>query len=586
MEKAGLKTFVYSFVFSLFAVFGANSLYLRTLPSHRAELKIPNKNVTLFLKDLGGGPQQIRAVPAKKITLSILPEIKKEATYLVDEIPLNIDELIEEEPSYKMAEIPLETIKKRSREADVDQLKKELPNTAKTVSAEVPIISEKIISNFDDVIKKAPPVNEAELLKTANKNTEEPQYTSPQPVLQEEFAALPEAHRPTLLSQNSDATADAISAIKRDEPLEDNLSAPQLLIPLEKDHGIIRTANREIKIVNGAEANQVALNSSNVPIKSMTEKKTISPQAKKTERLQWHPMSEKTPVSANDNLWLVAKGAKNPKNNLILESEGYKQDEKDIKRILSGENDSESKINGQPVELAAETVKNLLIPIPEDILKDDNLTPQLASSPKNKAIEEKLNADIADGHYNDDYDDMNDTAVSDTKSGGSKSGILDSLSSIFSSKDKKIPEIGSSVENSNEDGSSLFSAFSGRKVRKKRSARILPTEMRLSFQPNRAEISGQTLKWIRAFANKINEEKLTGLEIRIDGTSSPALQQRRLNLLQNILTGEKVNYNKINTVFTSREPNSFIIRTVKINPRTENVPENYLKQTNNRYQQW
>lgn len=90
-------------------------------------------------------------------------------------------------------------------------------------------------------------------------------------------------------------------------------------------------------------------------------------------------------------------------------------------------------------------------------------------------------------------------------------------------------------------------------------------EMRLAFQPNRAEISGTTLKWIQAFANKVNSDRSVILEIRIDGTSSYALQQKRLNLLHNILTNKGVDYRKINTVFTTREPNSFIIRTVRIN---------------------
>ena len=89
--------------------------------------------------------------------------------------------------------------------------------------------------------------------------------------------------------------------------------------------------------------------------------------------------------------------------------------------------------------------------------------------------------------------------------------------------------------------------------------------MRLAFQPNRAEISGTTLKWIHAFANKVNSDRSVILEIRIDGTSSYSLQQKRLNLLHNILTNKGVDYRKINTVFTTREPNSFIIRTVRIN---------------------
>ena len=131
----------------------------------------------------------------------------------------------------------------------------------------------------------------------------------------------------------------------------------------------------------------------------------------------------------------------------------------------------------------------------------------------------------------------------------------------------------------------MFTAFRRKNMRTP-SKQILPTEIRLSFQPNRAEISGQTLKWIRAFANKTVEEPSTGLEIRIDGTSAPYLQQRRLNLLQNILGGEGVDYAKVNTVFTSREPNSFIIRTIRINNAAKDENRNITGRRNNPYKQW
>ena len=110
--------------------------------------------------------------------------------------------------------------------------------------------------------------------------------------------------------------------------------------------------------------------------------------------------------------------------------------------------------------------------------------------------------------------------------------------------------------------------------------------MRLSFQPGRAEISGTTLRWIEAFANKVNDDPAVILEVRIDRTSSFDLQQKRLNLLYNILINKGVDYEKINTVFTTREPNSFIIRTLRIN---ENVGNNIKKNDNRRalyYQSW
>ena len=93
--------------------------------------------------------------------------------------------------------------------------------------------------------------------------------------------------------------------------------------------------------------------------------------------------------------------------------------------------------------------------------------------------------------------------------------------------------------------------------------KILPSEIRLSFQPDRAEISGKTLDWLKAFAQKAIENDDVALEIRIDGSSSYALQQKRLNLLYNILTNLGLEYNKVNTVFTHRGANTFILRVVK-----------------------
>ena len=117
--------------------------------------------------------------------------------------------------------------------------------------------------------------------------------------------------------------------------------------------------------------------------------------------------------------------------------------------------------------------------------------------------------------------------------------------------------------------------------------KIMPTEMRLSFQPNRAEISGQTLRWIQAFAARAANNPEIGIEIRIDGTSAMELQQKRLNLLHNILTNRGVEYSKINTIFTNREPNSFILRTTTLN---FNNNAGNINRNNNRmattYVQW
>jgi len=98
--------------------------------------------------------------------------------------------------------------------------------------------------------------------------------------------------------------------------------------------------------------------------------------------------------------------------------------------------------------------------------------------------------------------------------------------------------------------------------------KIIPSELKLSFQPDRAEISGQTLRWLKAFSEKAKEEK-TYLQIRLDATAPIELQRKRLNLLYTIFMNNGVDFSKVDTVFSLTEPNAFIIRTLQLK---QNLP--------------
>ena len=352
-------------------------------------------------------------------------------------------------------------------------------------------------------------------------------------------------------------------------------------IPLEKSSSPL-FAKAEIKSTQMLDNSSVALNSANVPIKSIKTGNAVKSQAprKDDNNKAWQQMKDKepkVPTEAGDP-WVVATRRGASINQLLPE----KKDNLKIKETLN-QRDKLSK-EDQQIQLAAETVDNLLIPIPEEILKEENITPQLVSSPENAEIKKELEAKglIKEPQKTSETasNQSSDTPSTEEKSDNSadeKGGILKSLTSIFSS-DESLPEIGNEV--SDDVDTSLFSAFSRKKD--KIITKILPTEIRLSFQTNRAEISGQTLKWIKAFAQKTAEEPSVGLEIRIDGTSSPLLQRRRLNLLQNILLSEGAPAEKIKTTFTAREPNSFILRTVKFNVKNTNSQT----QNKNKYIQW
>ena len=198
-------------------------------------------------------------------------------------------------------------------------------------------------------------------------------------------------------------------------------------------------------------------------------------------------------------------------------------------------------------------IQNILIPIPQDILNDADLTPDLTSSPEEREISSNIKTGDA----------------KPLLSGKDKeTGLFKSISSWFS-KEKVADGIEKAQDTLSAAGSSVkqtvYSALGKVEDYNPATGSIMPAELRLSFQPNRAEISGQTLKWIYAFADNARDNNDVYIEVRIDGTSSYVLQQKRLNLLSSIFASRGVDWRKINTIFTSREPNSFIIRNIRFN---------------------
>lgn len=567
MKKAGLKTFICSFVFSLFMILVVNSMFMRPRPLS-SDLKIPQKNITLFLKQEAEFAGKAEIIPVKKIALRLPEKPQKPAFENIEsEIPLDFGTAEEpaDRPQQLLADagsdIPLEFIDGAAP----------APKARPIYNGEEGLESDhKIIKDYDIFIKKKPAIDEKAIILAQNSplpvkgKKAEPQ---PQKTVQPHKAPRqPQPARPVIKSEPEKKTAAA------------QTGEPQLLIPLEYTSDKSRRPERKIEIAqSGNEARQVALADGSVPISSMN---APAGEAKNGADLpappQWETMAEKT-RNSND-AWLVAKGAKHPKNSMILEQEYNKAD--DTIPQLSAQKTSK----GEDSEIqTAEISKNLLIPIPEDIMKEKNLTPRLGSSPHNREIEERLlEKERQERGFEEDFgpEEENNTAETEkAKETENKSGgILSGITSLFKGSPKPENKNVTVIENpgeSYEDGSRDIDELPDNedtileKIRtsfKKKfyQGKILPTEIRLAFQPNRAEISGQTLNWLEAFANKTQEDATTALEIRIDGTSSRALQQKRLNLLYNILTSKGVEYGKIKIVFTSREPNSFVIRTIKV----------------------
>lgn len=83
----------------------------------------------------------------------------------------------------------------------------------------------------------------------------------------------------------------------------------------------------------------------------------------------------------------VAKGAVAPHNAMVAKEKYYQKDEAAIQKALNRE---PLDTTNADLQLASGTVQNLLIPIPEEILNDENLTPQLVSSDKPDDIKKEI----------------------------------------------------------------------------------------------------------------------------------------------------------------------------------------------------
>lgn len=602
MKKTAFKTFVCSFVFSLFILFTINGLFLHTPEIPSQDIKIPSKNISLFFTGAADNARAAHIRPIKKIALSI-PQKEKKATIETVYAPAS-------QPTPSPAAPQVDTHQKEPIQDNVpifDEIPLEIAQ-----EDVLPQKTELVSADFERIMNTPPSVYEATEnssqniipLTKADEDVSEVNTSSVSEIAPKQTPAAKEdaktEHLPQPLIVASTENSKPLQLASRETTLEakqdtpqNNTEAPkqkdieqQLLIPLQKDHNMPDTPT--FAVAKAAEPNQIAMVNNSAPLNSLLTSEEKAPNKAETNNSspkEWKEMSE---ISGSDSPWVAAKGTKFPKNNKILESEYYKDADK-----VTLEAKGNSSSAGDEVKVAAEMVQNILIPIPEDILKEDNLVPQLESSAKGskekeeeeKAKQEKIAEDASSPQKNSDKPA---DKADEQKNKESKGGLLKSITSLFSSTTSQSENSDDKEEQASveEHSNSFVDRITGR-IRKSsnKPTKILPAEMRLAFQPNRAEISGTTLKWIHAFANKVNSDRSVILEIRIDGTSSYALQQKRLNLLHNILTNKGVDYRKINTVFTTREPNSFIIRTVRINSNIDRNPKENSDQAAY-YQAW
>jgi hypothetical protein len=91
----------------------------------------------------------------------------------------------------------------------------------------------------------------------------------------------------------------------------------------------------------------------------------------------------------------------------------------------------------------------------------------------------------------------------------------------------------------------------------------IPTELKISFMPASADLSSQSLKWIRAFSYHPKKSVNNIVEIRLS-PNNLELQSRRFALIKGALESSGLNSRQIRFVLTDRNPDTIVLRTVAL----------------------
>lgn len=519
MPNFGWKCFIGSFLFSLAAVYASSKLYFLLPIEHDIPPQVSNfenieaKNIDLFAN--------------------------------IEETNPIIDKFNKLNQSSKTSEVNAPVTDNPQASSSAAESAKDIPEVQTAANDKNILYAPD--DDFDDVLENTPKKSE-----TANSETDT-------------VSALE-----TSMEENSENTTSQLDKFAEnsieEEPLQiaDASEAVPFTIPLVHN---FQAPQQNVTISNEAENSQVALASNNVRLQNLGTVNKVASASVETLSIP----SDQQSVENTDDPWTTAVvGNSHITKNKI---EDFQKQHADEVSALNKEDVAEAK-SANEKKVAYKMVKNILIPIPEEIANDQNLTPQLSYSEENKKLSEKLKkSGIIDSDDSDENNNKPEITPIPTQAQSesaennkepSTSSLTDSIAAWFSSpasknNDAQKTETTDSAEKSSQ--SSAFSRLLG--LGAKKDNNIAPSELKLAFQPNRAEISGQTLDWLKAFStNAVNNDDVF-VEIRIDGSSSFELQQKRLNLLYSILINNGVDYNKINIIFTDREPNSFIIRNIR-----------------------
>ena len=93
--------------------------------------------------------------------------------------------------------------------------------------------------------------------------------------------------------------------------------------------------------------------------------------------------------------------------------------------------------------------------------------------------------------------------------------------------------------------------------------RTIPNEIKINFQPGRADLSAQALKWVRVFSASMKHKAQNAIEIRM-GMQQLELQARRFALLKAALLNNGVSPRQIRFTLTNRDNDSVVLRVIPL----------------------
>ncbi len=362
--------------------------------------------------------------------------------------------------------------------------------------------------------------------------------------------------------------SDAISAthisqkINKETILSNNiLTTLTETIPSQDSKESISLANaEEIPLIDGIEDDEIInINTEElIPITFNTDSNILGatqPSISEDKVALLPPDSNTEDLDQHLSPWSIAKGNLSPKNKLLPTTLNNKYSTSEI----SGNE------NSTPYNVAEKIKQSIIFPIPEEILSDENLTPTFIKN--SKQTPNKSNLQIVDKKKVEKEDD--------------KDGIIDNLSKSLPKKTEKTkktqpspvynsqPQISSQAKTVSKqlkqtkikNVGELYEAI--QTTQKQNSQKkIFPTELKLTFNPDKAEISGQTLRWVKAFSEKAVNNNYS-LKINLNASTPNELQRRRLNLLYTILSNNGIDVEKVDTAFSQVGYDTFIIRLIK-----------------------